>query len=290
MDLDPLPPLGIQQLMPVLEKNRVRRAAILSNAYFFTSADENSKEAVQRRSTENDRIAEAASSHPERVAAFFSVNPLSDSALDVIRARSRQEAFSGLKLHLANSNLNLRDDSHVRDLAAVIALAGDLELPIVVHLRTAKNGYGAEEARVFINEVLSPAGKPTVQVAHMAGWGGFDKATDAALGVFATHSDKPALDNVYFDLSAVVRGAPQESKSKAASQRSELDERPDWYPGRRYQRLVYRMRSIGMDRVLFGTDWPDWEPRGYAKDLEKQLPLTDGELCTVLTNRAPWMR
>lgn len=63
----------------------------------------------------------------------------------------------------------------------------------------------------------------------------------------------------------------------------------NWDPDKRYDRMAERLRAIGMDRLLFGTDWPEWQPSAYMSDLEKALPLTDDEFQTIRSNQAPWI-
>ena len=72
---------------------------------------------------------------------------------------------------------------------------------------TVKRPYGAAQARAFLDDVLPSAPDVTVQVAHMAGAGGYgDPAVDEALGVFVdAFARKDArLRHVYIEVSGVV--------------------------------------------------------------------------------------
>jgi predicted TIM-barrel fold metal-dependent hydrolase len=55
--------------------------------------------------------------------------------------------------------------------------------------------------------------------------------------------------------------------------------------------LVSRMRQIGFDRLLFGSDGatPGHGPREQWASIES-LPLTDAERRALATNVAPYMR
>jgi hypothetical protein len=49
-------------------------------------------------------------------------------------------------------------------------------MPIVVHMHTSidnQRKYGAEQASVFLNELLAAAPDVPVQIAHLAGSGGY---------------------------------------------------------------------------------------------------------------------
>src|SRR6185369_16078153 len=88
--------------------------------------------------------------------------------------------------------------------------ANDARMAIVVHLRSTlslRRPYGAEHARAFLTQVLPAAPDVTVQIAHLAGAGGYDDPlVDQALGVFAdaVAAHDPRLAHVYFEVSAVA--------------------------------------------------------------------------------------
>lgn len=283
--LDSLPPLGIKQYLKVMKNGKVKKAAILSNAYFFSDKGKTSKKEFSAVQSDNNRIVRIVSQYPEKFVGFISVNPLSDSALKVIKRNSTKEEFIGLKLQLANSKVNLRKESHVRRLAQVFETANSLGLPIVVHMRYQEKPYGKKDAQIFIDKVLSQAPDIPIQIAHLAGWGGYDPETDKVLSVFAKRiSNKNLRDNIYFDISAVIRpvGNIQEDSTETYSKN------PEWYPENRDRRLTKRLRKIGLNRILFGTDWPEWTPADYKSDIIKKLYLTKKELRTLFSNRAPW--
>lgn len=273
-----LPPLAGPQLMAELDAARVERAAVFSVAYFFSQVGEDDPGRVQE---ENDWVATQAERHGERLVAFCSMNPLVDHALAELARCARSGRFAGIKLHLANSKVDLRDGGHVRRLADLFAAASAWQLAIVVHLRTERSDFGRKDVELFVTQVLPRAAGVPVQIAHMAGWGGYDPTTDEALSVFreALRTDALARSELYFDLSAVVRSVT----------RAEPDERHRWWPTARYARLVEQMRGLGLHRVLFGSDWPEWTPAQYVAQVRETLPLTPGEVSQILANRAPWL-
>jgi uncharacterized protein len=291
LDLPTLPPLGLYELIATLEKGHANKAVILSNAYFFAHDTAKQPKDLQEFVAENDLVADAVEKFPNRLVGFFSVDPLADSAFAEIDRCAARRKFSGLKLHLANSEVDLRNPAHVARLAKVFERANALRLGIVIHLRTQRNNYGREDAQIFIDRVLPKAPDVPIQIAHLAGWGGYDKATDEAFGTFVDRAQKiePGQDNVYFDVSAVVRAVRANADAPKSSPGNEPANQ-DWWPEKRYARLVSQLRKMGLEHVLFGTDWPDWTPRSYAADLEKNLPLTKNEFHMLFFNRAPWLK
>ena len=171
---------------------------------------------------ENDWTAEQIAPFADRLRGFCGLNPLKPYALEEIArcARIPQLRF-GLKLHLGNSDVDLTNPEHVQKLQKVFAAANERRMAIVVHMRssvTAKRPYGERSARAFLNDVLPFAPDVPVQIAHLAGAGGYDDpATDEALAVFVDAIAKrdPRMKNVYFDASGMigVAGADRETGS-----------------------------------------------------------------------------
>jgi predicted TIM-barrel fold metal-dependent hydrolase len=151
----------------------------------------------------------------------------------------------------------------VAKLAAVFRVANKHKLALTIHMATGENDYdGRAAATVFLNQLLPAAPDVPVQIAHMTGDAGYSNQIDAALGVFADaiSSRDPRVRNLYFD--GVVM------------------ENPD-------PRLVQRMRQIGLDRILFGSDRhaPNNAPPADAwKAWRKNFPFTDAEFRSIADN------
>ena len=55
-------------------------------------------------------------------------------------------------------------------------------------------------------------------------------------------------------------------------------------------RLAERIRTIGIDHVLFATDWPDMTPADTAEANRQSLPLKPKEIERILANQAPYLK
>jgi predicted TIM-barrel fold metal-dependent hydrolase len=149
-------------------------------------------------------------------------------------------------------------------------------MAIVVHMRTSldlRRRYGADAARVFLNELLPAAPDVPVQIAHLAGAGGYDAAVDSALSVFtdAIARHDPRMRNVWFDVTTVVR--------------------PGMSPDER-QQITARIRQLGVERVVYGSD-AAVNPLAYPQagwEAFQRLPLTEAEFRVIANNVAPYMR
>jgi predicted TIM-barrel fold metal-dependent hydrolase len=259
-------PYGAAEYIAELDSSGVRRGVALSWAYqFATGFREVADEAAKVRA-ENVWVGRQAARYPGRLVAFCSINPLRDYALDELVRCTRDTLITGLKLHLTTAFFDFRQRDHVDRLGAVFTAANAARFPIVIHMRTMNPAYGRRDAEIFLADVLVKAPDVPVQIAHMAGWGGYGPETDEALSVFADAftSRDARVAKVYFDLSH----APTS--------------------GQGAQLLVRRMRQIGMDRMLFAVD------RAGRPDEVWQaltgLPLDPAELRRIAANVAPYFR
>jgi predicted TIM-barrel fold metal-dependent hydrolase len=216
---------------------------------------------------ENAWVGQQAARFPDRLVAFCSLNPLRDYALDELSLCMRDPRITGLKLHLTTSFVDLRVAAHVARLAEVFRAANARQFPIVIHLRTMNPDYGRRDAEIFLNEVLANAPDIPVQMAHLAGWGGYGSGTDEALRVFAEAfvAQDRRVANLYFDLSGI---------GTVSNETGQL--------------VVQRIRQIGVDRMLFGIDRAS-APEQVWQSLN-QLPLTPEEIRRIAANLAPYFR
>jgi predicted TIM-barrel fold metal-dependent hydrolase len=205
------PGIGARDVMALLDSAGIRRALVLSVAYTWGKASrapvENEYDHVK---AENDWTARQVAEYPDRLRAFCSFNPLKDYALEELsRCSSDPQLRHGLKLHFGNSDVDLDNPENVARVRRVFAAANRYHMPIVVHMHPSVDmhrGYGAREARVFLDDLLPAAADVAVQIAHLAGAGGYDATTDSALSVFADAIGRhdARMRNVWFDVTTVV--------------------------------------------------------------------------------------
>lgn len=207
-----LDPIAANDLIALLDKAGIRRALVLSVAYQFSNPNKPSFEnEYERVKAENDWTSQQVALFPDRLRGFCSVNPLKGYAIGEIERCARDpQLHYGLKLHFGNSDVDLDNPQHVEKVKQVFRAANEHGMAVVVHMRssiTKKRPYGAQEARVFLNEVLPQAKGIPVQIAHLAGAGSYDDASvDQALSVFvdAIAKNDLRMARVYFDVSGVA--------------------------------------------------------------------------------------
>ncbi|HKS57792.1 MAG TPA: amidohydrolase family protein [Steroidobacteraceae bacterium] len=263
-------PLDAQRLVGMLDSAHIKRAVVLSVGYWFDSPTRMTARSREAMQAENAWTAAQAARFPDRLVAFCSLNPVSDAAAETLRLCIADKRFKGLKLHFANSRVDLLKEEHVRRIREVFATANRARLPIVAHVRNG-DSYGAREARIILEKILPAAPDIPVQIAHL--WGGADFARDAlAVYAEAVAAHLPATRNLYFDVSdvALVANTPEPA-----------------------QVVADRIRQIGLDRILYGSDaafgnHPD--PAGSWAAFRKGIPLRPEEFEKIAHNVAPYLR
>jgi predicted TIM-barrel fold metal-dependent hydrolase len=267
--------IDAHELIDLLDAVGTKRAVVLSTAYGPPPGPAESE--YERVKYENDWTAIQVRTYPDRLTGFCGINPMKDYAVaEIDRCSSIPELKTGIKMHFGNSDTDLDDPAKLARLQAVFAAADARHMAIAIHMRPSlshQRPYGRREARVFLNEVLPKAPHVIVQIAHLAGPGGFDPQSDQALQVFiaAIKRHDARMKLVYFDVSGVAGVA-------------------DW---REHKDVIAaRIRQIGTAKILWGSDgaFGGGITPTEALTAFRQLPLTERESREILQNVAPYLR
>jgi len=268
-----------QDVIGLLDAAGIRRGVILSVAYMFGRPGREPKDEYAKVKAENDWTSAQVALFPKRLRGFCGFNPLKDYALDeLIRCSKDPNLRYGIKLHFGNSDVRLENPEHVEKLKRIFREANARRMAIVVHMRASislKRPYGAEQARVFLEQLLPLAPDIPVQIAHFAssGPGYDDPPAHAVIEVLAEAVAKkdPRTRNLWFDFATNV--VPENSSEISAV-------------------LVKLIRQIGVKKVLYGSDaaaGSNLRPReGWAA--LTRLELSEKELKTIAKNVAPYLR
>ena len=267
-------PITAAELVRHLDDAGIKRAVVLSTAYSFSNPSRKIENDYEFVRADNDWTAEQVARYPDRLIGFCGLNPLKDYALsELARCAKNPNLARGLKLHFGNSFVEYHNPQHIEQVKRVFRAANGYGMAIVVHMRAnTSQKMGRDEAFVFVNELLPAAPDVTVQVAHMGGAGGVEPAIfDEVLDVFvdAIAKGQPRARNLWFDVTSVA-----------------VDLTPE-----RAARIVERIRQLGVERVLFGSDAP--APNNVPRltwAAFRKLPLTAAEFRTIENNVAPYMR
>lgn len=268
----------------VLDQSRIQKAIILSMAYLYgsegfqrlESSSEKEHEWVRR---ENDFIASLVRSNPKKLTGFYSVHPLRPYALSELRRCRDEFGLSGIKLHLAHSRVDLTNETHLKRVADIFALAQEKGTPVLLHVNAVYADHRKQQVDILVRELLHKHPKVDVYIAHLGGSGGYNPIVGEVLQMFINHLSRGgALERrrVFFELSAVV-----------LTESSEGVEPPD---EERLRQLSADLRKLGLDRILFGSDHPVFNSQEYAQTLRHKLNMSEKEIQQILGNEAPVLK
>jgi uncharacterized protein len=256
-----------------MDEAGIERAVVLSVAYWFGGPTPGyTDEEYARVRAENDWTAAQVLRHPDRLVGFCGISPLRDYAVPELRRCARELGMKGIKMHFRGDEVDILDNpQHAEKVRQVFQAANDEGLAIVVHSE-ARGAYGRAHAEAFLNRLLPAAPDVPVQIAHL--WGGNQyRAEPLAVYAEAIAAGDPRTRNLYFDLAEAVPGALGSDEA--------------------LREIAQRIRQIGLDRVLYGSDATTAGGARIAQrwaQLRHRLPLTDAELQDIADNVAPYLR
>ncbi len=214
--------------------------------------DEASAEAIARMRRRNAWTCEVARQHPQLIP-FISVDPSmgGEEAVAELTACLRAGA-RGIKLHPATQRYEPSD----KRLWPLYEEAQRLELPIISHSGLS---FGRKLAAFASPNAFAPVleqfPRLTLVLAHL-GEGYVDESFELA----------ERCPNLFFDCSYAVEGSAD----------------PPFIPD---EDVTAIFRRLGVERVLFASDWPWGHPTRDA-DRIRRLPLTDDEKRQILSENA----
>jgi predicted TIM-barrel fold metal-dependent hydrolase len=276
-------PVTADRLIADLDEAGIKKALVLSEAFWLGGQSQGKdktrrlQEAPDEASAvrgENDWTAAQVARYPDRLVFACAVDPLRDYAVAEVKRCAKTLNAKAVKMNLSGSGFRFDNAEQVKKLRDVFRAANEIRLAIVIHLEPGRF-YGPREMEIFLDQIASAAPDTQIQIAHLAG-NGPGITSPEALEAFAKAraAGDPRTKNLYFDLGGLV----YKNMAPAAA-----------------EQMVRRMRQIGLDRVLYGSDSqpgvagnpPTGEQWTWTR---RQLPLTDEELKTLASNVTPYLR
>lgn len=261
-------------LLPKMKNSPFNRLVILSTAYQagmpeFTLSIEDQK-ALTR--SENAYIAEQVSGS-EHLLGFFSVNPLSSYALEESGYWMKSEKFSGLKLHFANSDVDLGNPDHIKKIQTLLDFVDQETMTILIHLRTRDPEYGQKDVDIFFEKLLPHISNARIIIAHAGGWGGYDDTTHSVLENFIErmNNNSAIRDKLYLGVGAVITPTLSEERKSL---------------------FIKTFRTLNIENWIFGSDWfPVTNDLGHGLYLSELIKagLTEKEATTLISKQLPFV-
>ncbi len=264
----------------IVKQENVAGAFLISMAHLYSSDDFRpicSTPELERRlvAAENDFVAISVAKSPSRFIGFYSVNPLREYAFEELRRCRANPNLTGLKLHLPTCEMNLDNRMHAASLHQVLAWAAENRVPVLLHW-TAGEEVDLLKSLAFWSEVIQPHPDLELYLAHLGSVGGFNSSSANVLRGFAQVAKESAElreMKLYFDLSGAI--IPPDSPEGTPTSDEACVE------------LSNLMKTIGIGKFLFASDYPVFSVAATRATLEKQLGLSEGEVRQLLENKSP---
>ena len=262
-------------LVKELDAAGIEKAVVLSVGYSFADERKGLTDPDRLTREENDWTSVQVTKNAPRLIGFCSANPLRPVALEELERCLALPGMTGIKMHLGNAGVTLRDPAHLARMQEVFALAQRHRAPVLIHMR-ARGGtnYGGEDAQIFLDKIVPQAPDIEIIIAHLGASGpGYTPQHDEVLAVFASAAERtdPRMNNLYFDVSSNVTEEITPADAALVAQ---------------------RIRQIGVKRFLYGTDLSA-VGGSIAKSWEifrTKSSLTEAEWQRIASNRTRFVR
>ena len=213
---------------------------------------------------------------PGRLVGFCGVNPLRDYALEEIARCARDPHLrTGLKLHFANSDVDVENPQHVERARRVPRRQrksdGDRR-PHTVDC-VAQRPYGAAQARAFLDNVLSSAPESSCKsrISPVPAATMIPKSTRRSACTLTP--SPPAIPGWRASISTCPAWLASANGTEGRPHRDAL-------------------RQLGIGRILYGSDSAVGAGRKPAEAWAsfRELPLSREEFRTIAANVAPYLQ
>lgn len=258
-----------------LDAAGIERAVVLSVGYSFADERKALPDPDQLTQEQNNWTSAEAVKNAPRLIGFCSANPLRRAALAELERCLALPGMKGIKLHLGNSGISLRDPAHLAVVQGVLGLAQRRGAPVLLHMR-ARGGtnYGAEDVQIFLEKAVTVAPDIEIIVAHMGSAGpGYPPQNDEVMAAFAAAAERkePQMRNVYFDVATNVTEKITPAEAQLVAQ---------------------RLRQVGIDRVLYGSDLspPGGSVSSGWEIFRTKVPLSQEEFQQIARNTTRFVR
>jgi predicted TIM-barrel fold metal-dependent hydrolase len=262
-------------LLRELDAAGIGRAVVLSVGYSFSDERKGLTDPDRLTREENDWTSAEVARSAGRLIGFCSANPLRDEAYREIERCLGLPGMAGIKLHLGNSGISLRNADHLARIQALARLAQTRRVPTLIHMR-ARGGanYGPEDVRLLLEQVVPLAPDSEFVVGHLGYAGpGYPPANDEVMAAFAEllAQERREWRNVYFDVATNVT-------PETTGQEADL--------------VAQRLRKVGLERVLYGSDLspPGGSIRAGWETFRGKVLLTAAEFVRIAHNRPRFAR
>jgi predicted TIM-barrel fold metal-dependent hydrolase len=266
------PDADYSDIEAVSKRLGTNRFNLVSMAYLYGHPEfgkvENEYEAVK---AENDYLVDEKKKSPTNIKAFCGVNPLKDYALQEVERCHKRLKTDGIKLHFNASQIYLTVPAHLKKVNRIFEYAAEKKIPILLHFDNLHPKFGERDVRLLSDEILAKIDGLNLQIAHFGTSGGFNQRTKAVIDAFIDQFEKNAVikkHRIVFDISAVALDKDSEGIPRLTEEQ--------------FVDVAAYIRKLGIERLVFGTDYPLYSADEYIGILKDRVKLTDSEIRTLI--------
>ncbi len=223
---------------------------------------------------ENNYLASSRNRFPDRIKAYYGIDPLQDAAMKEIMRCHDTLKLDGIKLHFNASQIYLTVSEHLERVRTIFSWASEHRVPVLLHFDNSHLKFGRRDMLILADSVLADLDFAEVQIAHFGTSGGFSLRTQEILDVYLelrTLGHPSMRHKIIWDISAVALDKESEGVAELTD-----DE---------FTRLAKYCRKIGFGRIRFGTDYPLYTAKEYLDVLICKLGLTSREIAKLLEDK-----
>ncbi len=268
------PDKAYSDLNEITARVGVHRINLVSMAYLYGHPEikkvENEYEAVK---AENDYVIRARQKSPRNVKAFCGINPMKSYALEETKRCAKKLKIDGIKFHFNANQVYLTEPAHLAKVKPIFKYVAKKKLPILLHFDNSHPKFGEPDIKLFADEILADIKPAKIQIAHFGTSGGFNAKSKRVLDAFIRQFEtNPAIKKhkIMFDISAVALDKNSEGVSKLTDEQ--------------FAELAVYARKLGVNRIVFGTDYPLYSAPEYLKILRTRVKLNESEIKKILEN------
>ncbi len=265
----------------ILEKMGIQQACVVSMAHLYSSRwfgriVEKEEQEIEFVTAENDYIVRSVGKFPDRLVGYYSLHPTRDHIVRLRDQYRNQPGMIGWKMHLPACGVDLGNPDELKKLQEVFAWCSENQQSILIHLFSGDEPIHLAE-RFWT--LVEPHPELEVILAHCGTSGGYNDLPHALLSGFQAlveRNPKFAQAPVFFDLSGAVLLTETEGLAPTSDDNC--------------RRLATTMRTVGLNRFLYASDYPVFSATDISKMLQEKLELTKPEIEQILSNRSRALR
>ncbi len=256
----------------ILFNNQAQSIDLIGMGYVYGNPEYyQGDDAEERLKAENDFILNATQSYKDKVNPYIAVDPLKDYAVSELERCYGLNPDIGLKLHFSTSQVYLTEPEHLKMVKPVFLKASALKTPVLLHFDNWHPKFGKPDLELFADSILSQIDPIEIRIAHFGTSGGFNQKTKDFIDAYLTLKTEnriPEKHKIYFDISAVALDKDSEGVPKLTEEA--------------FTELRSYINRIGIDNIIFGSDYPLYNSIDYIEVLKNKVGLTEDEMRTII--------